>query len=212
MKRSNEPLVTASLPLNLSSVHRHAALEKALLRQARELIEHGLTPKAFAYVALRAFALAAAETSRLRNGRVNNSRVAARTGLSRSVVRKVLRPDFLKSIPLSWAPIDSVMQGWCSDRRFKDNNGIRRTLTIVGSKASFKSLAKLYAGELPYRAILDEMKSLGLVVTKQSSVAYVPEVVRKRYARMSEHPQTKTIHRESIVGLSHRKSAGKRNR
>ena len=64
---------------------------------------------------------------------------------SRSVIRKVLRPDFLKSIPLFWAPIDSVMQGWCSDRGFKDDNGIPRTLMVVGGKASFKTLAKLYA-------------------------------------------------------------------
>jgi hypothetical protein len=207
MKRSNGRLVTANLPVNLSAVHGHAALERALLRQARELIQHGVTPKVFACVALRAFARAAAETSRLRNGRINNSRVAARTGLSRSVVRKVLRSDFLKSVPLSWAPIDSVMRGWCSDRRFQDSNGIPRILRIVGSRASFKSLAKLYAGELPYRAILDEMKSLGLAVTKQNKVAYVPRVVRKRYARMSVHPQAKAIRRESIVGLNHRKSS-----
>ena len=212
MKSSKERLATANLPLNLTYVHGHAALEKALLRQAQELIEHGLTPKVFACVAVRAFALAAAETSRLRNGRVNKSRVSARTGLSRSVIRKVLRPDFLKSIPLSWAPIDCVMQGWFSDRRFKDNNGIPRTLMVVGGKASFKTLAKLYAGELPYRAILDEMKSLGLAVTEENSVACVPRSVRRRYARMSVHPRAKASHRESIVALSRGESTRKKNR
>lgn len=212
MKRSHERLVTANLPLNLSSVNGHAALERALLRQARKLIERGLTPKTFSCVALRAFALAAAETSRLRNGRVNNSRVAARTGLSRSVVRKVLQPAFLQSISVSWAPIDSVMQGWCSDRRFIDSNGVPRTLTIERGRGSFKSLAKLYAGELPYRAVLDELKSLGLAVTEHNSVACVSGVVRKRYARLCAHPQAKAIHRKFIGGLNHQKSAGNGNR
>lgn len=195
MKGSDKRLVRAKLPPNLASVHGYAALEKALLGQARELMKHGLTPKVFARVALRAFALAAAETSRLRNGRVNNSRVAARTGLSRSVVREALRPDFLKSITSSLAPIDSVLQGWFLDRRFIDDKGLPKTLAIVGSRASFKSLAKLYAGELPYRAILDEMKSLGLAVTEQNSVVCVPWVVRKRYGRMSSYFKAKGIHR-----------------
>jgi len=156
-------------------------------------------------------ARAAAETSRFRNGRVNNSRVSARTGLSRAVVRKVLRPDFLRSIPLTWAPVDAVMQAWCADRRFKDYNGIPRTLKIVGRRTSFQSLAKLYAGDLPYRAILDEMKALGLAVTKQNSVACIPSVVRKRYARMSLRPRTKAIHLRSIVDSSHAKHTRKKN-
>ena len=189
MERSNESLGTADLPRNLSAMRGLAFLEEVLVRQARVLIQDGLTPKVYTYLSLRAFARAAAETSQFRNGRVNNSRVSARTGLSRAVVRKVLRPDFLKSIPLSWAPVDAVMQAWCADQRFKDYNGLPRTLKIVGRRASFKSLAKLYAGDLPYRAILDEMKALGLAVTEQNSVACIPSVVRKRYARMSLRPR-----------------------
>jgi Family of unknown function (DUF6502) len=211
MERSHERLVTANLPRNLSAVNGLTLFEEVLVRQARVLIRDGLTPKVFAYLSLRAFARAAAETSRFRNGKVNNSRVSARTGLSRAVVRKVLRPDFLKSIPLTWAPVDAVMQAWCADRRFKDYNGIPRTLKIVGKKASFQSLAKLYAGDLPYRAILDEMKALGLAVTKQNSVACIPSVVRKRYARMSLRPRTKAIHLRSIVDSSHTKLTRKKN-
>jgi len=212
MERSNECLVTADLPRNLSAVHGLALFEEVLVRQARVLMQDGLTPKVFTYLSLRAFARAAAETSRFRNGRVNNSRVSARTGLSRAVVRKVLRPDFLKSIPLAWAPVDAVMQAWCTDRRFKDYNGIPRTLKIVGRSASFKFLAKLYAGDLPYRAILDEMKALGLAVTEQNSVACIPRVVRKRYARMSLRPRTKAIHLESMADSKHSKNTRKRNR
>src|ERR1700691_6188140 len=94
-----------------------------LLELARALQPAGITPKLFTELARQAFARAAADSARLRNGRINYSRIFAQTGLTRANVRQLLedirhRPD-LKSA----APIDKVIRGWRTDKRFVGQSG-----------------------------------------------------------------------------------------
>src|SRR5215469_16828936 len=68
-----------------------AALQELITQLAFVLLPRGMTPKRFGELARSAFVHAAADMSRLRNGRVNYSRVAAQTGLSRADVGRLLK-------------------------------------------------------------------------------------------------------------------------
>ena len=72
-------------------VGRGNAVLRELLRElALTLVPRGMTPKVFGEISRHAFVHAAARISRQANGRINHSRVAALTGLSRAEVKRIL--------------------------------------------------------------------------------------------------------------------------
>src|SRR5947209_3539605 len=73
-------------------ISERLALLQLLQEFAATLLTRGMTPRLFGELTRWAFVRAAAERSRMRNGRVNHSRVAAQTGLSRADVKRLLRP------------------------------------------------------------------------------------------------------------------------
>jgi len=180
------------IPRNLTEFRGFAALQFFLLAQAKALTDFGITPRSLAILTSHAFARAAAETSRLQNGRLNYSRIAARTGLKRAVVRQLLSAEGLAKTRMSWAPTDAVLQAWCTDRRFCDASGAPKRLNI-GGKNSFKMLTGEYARDLPYRAILEELKLLGAVNARNGTVSLVARALRERYTYRSLSVATRKI-------------------
>src|SRR6516162_6449138 len=73
------------------AVRAATVLQDLLTEFALVLLPRGMTPKRFAALARSAFVQAASDMSRLRNGRVNHSRVAAQTGLTRADVKRSLK-------------------------------------------------------------------------------------------------------------------------
>ena len=137
-------------------------MQEFLTELALVLLPRGMTPKRFSELARCAFVNAAADISRLRNGRVNHSRVAAQTGLTRADVKRLLRYSGLTSPTLGQTPVEKVIHGWRADRRF----GVRgrpRALAISGPRASFADLVRKYGGDVPHRAVLDELQRIGAV-------------------------------------------------
>ncbi len=123
------------------------------------LVPSGVTPKHFAELAKHAFVNAAAELSRFRNGRLNRSRVAVITGLNRAEVKRLLAQD--RRATVRGKSRDSraarVVSGWESDRRYLNQSGRPKTLPISGYKISFATLVREYGGDVPHRAVLDEL-------------------------------------------------------
>jgi hypothetical protein len=134
------------------------SLQELLRELAYVLLARGMTPKSFGELSRSAFAQAAADHSKLRNGRVNHSRVAAQTGLTRADVKRLLSRG-RHDVPFAarQTPMERVIGGWRSDRRFTNGAGNPRTLRISGSEPSFILLARKYARDVPYRAVLDEL-------------------------------------------------------
>jgi hypothetical protein len=54
------------------------------------------------------------------------------------------------------------MHGWFTDPRFVDDNGKPRALPVTGT-ASFQDLVKQFSGDIPKRAVLDELLAAGMV-------------------------------------------------
>jgi hypothetical protein len=147
-----------------------AGLQGLLTELASALLSRGMTPKRFSELARSAFVRAAADLSRLRNGRVNHSRVAAQTGLTRADVKRLLWQDGFDAASRDKTPVESVIEGWRADRAFVTRPGHPRRLPISGSNASFARLVRKYGGDVPHRAVLDELRRIGAVSDANGSV------------------------------------------
>jgi hypothetical protein len=145
-------------------------LEHLLTELAYLLLPHGMTPRRFSDLARSAFVQAAADISRLHNGRVNHSRVAAQTGLTRADVRRLLDPADSDTAQRGQTALEKVMDGWRTDREFITRTGHARRLRILGQKGSFLHLVKKHGGDVPHRAVLDELRRIGAVTESAGTV------------------------------------------
>jgi hypothetical protein len=178
-RRNRQPLGSATLLQPRGTF----SLQELLRELAFVLLARGITPKIFGELSRSAFAQAAADDSKLRNGRVNHSRVAAQTGLTRADVKRLLSRG-LHSVRFAagQTAMERVIDGWRSDRRFTNGAGNPRTLRISGSEPSFILLARRYAGDIPYRAVLSELLRIRAVDVHGESVQLrKPSQLRRRH-------------------------------
>jgi Family of unknown function (DUF6502) len=145
-------------------------LQELLTELAFVLLPRGMTPKRLSSMVRAAFVRVAADISRLRNGKVNHSRVAAQTGVSRADVKKLLRQNVLASAGRSQTPVERVIEGWRTDRAFAARPGKPRRLSISQPGSSFARLVQKYGGDVPPRAVLDELRRIGAVIDAKGSV------------------------------------------
>src|SRR5689334_23009357 len=142
-----------------------STLERLLLGLAQHLLPAGITPAYFGDLATQAFVRAAARISKCRNGRVNSSRIAVLASLRRVEVKRLLtdavKTDaaFSKRQPRT----HRVLAGWRTDRRYLDRKGHPRRLPMQGKSGSFVSLVKAFAGDVPPRAVLEELRRVHAV-------------------------------------------------
>jgi hypothetical protein len=142
---------------------RDAAVQKLVVALATLLVPAGVTPKRFNEFARRAFVEFAASLAARRTGKANHARVAALTGLGRAEIRRLLSTrEMPNAIDGSFAPIQRVLLGWLSDAQCH-RNGLPPRLALRGSSRSFAELARRHGGDATYRAVLDELRRLGLV-------------------------------------------------
>lgn len=134
-------------------------MQQLLVELATALLPHRITPSTFSRLAREAFVKAAAGRSRLRNGRVNHSKVAALTGLPRRQISRILnsRVAGLKPDRKTRTPTERVVEGWLTDRRFLSRQGRPKLLTSGGPASSFARLVKTYGGDISPRAVLEEL-------------------------------------------------------
>lgn len=165
------PTRTGRRRSTLVSLRGDTALQKLLESLADVLLPRGMTPKRFGELARFAFLRAAVERSRRRNGRVNHSRVAAQTGLSRAEVKRLLlQNEALYDDGLAQAPVEKVLKGWRTDPAWAHRLGRPKLLRIIGPRASFAALVRKYGCDVPHRALLDELRRLDAVADDGSSV------------------------------------------
>jgi hypothetical protein len=119
----------------------------------------------------------AAQTIAVEYGsKVNIARIAAVTGLTRIEVSKLSRraPDTSAKVKQPTNRVGRVVLGWTTDVAYLSKDGSPRTLTIDGKYPSFSTLVKKFSGDIPPRAMLDEMFRLGMIQRKK------PELVSLR--------------------------------
>ncbi|RJQ49213.1 MAG: hypothetical protein C4538_02680 [Nitrospiraceae bacterium] len=94
-----------------------------------------------------------------------DSRIATITGLTRKEVRRLkqITEFYDLASPERYNRAVRVISGWRNDIRFLGSKGRAKELPLDDSKTSFVTLVKDYSGDIPPRAILDEMIRAGTV-------------------------------------------------
>jgi hypothetical protein len=145
----------------------HNAIYAAILRVLRPLIRlllrHGVPFGTFSDLAKRVYVEVVLEEFGIPGRKQTHSRVSILTGLSRKEVLRVTRMERPDDTETSdrYNRAARVIGGWVRDERFQDGSGNPAPLPVEGEGATFSGLVKEYSGDVPHRAILDELLRVG---------------------------------------------------
>ena len=152
---------------------------------ARLLLRAGITYKQFAEASKRAFVEEAYSEVDSRGRRPNASRVAARIGLSRKEIRKLM--ELAESSLAGSAdqatdragPLARVLHAWHTDPQFLSsvNEPVDLAVETEGPGPNFARLVRLVAGDLPVGAVKAELRRAGAIAELDDGRL----VVLKRY-------------------------------
>ena len=162
------------------------ALTVAILRLLRPLVRlllrHGVSHRTFAELAKWVYVEVASAEFSLETRKQSSSRVAVLTGLTRKEVRRLreqAQPDaHLQAEQYNRAA--RIIGGWLRDRDFRTKAGKPAVLPLHEGDGSFAALVRRYSGDMPVRALLDELLRVGAVEVAHDRVkllsrGYVPQ-------------------------------------
>jgi hypothetical protein len=163
------------------------SLSAAVLRLLRPLIRillrHGVSCGTFSDLAKWVYVDVATKEFAIEGRKQSTSRVSVLTGLSRKEVmrvRELPRPDDSASAE-RYNRAARVIAAWRRESHFLDGKGKPAPLDVTGPGATFEKLVKLSSGDVPARAILDELVRIGAVERLKNgrvrllTRAYIPE-------------------------------------
>ena len=159
-----------------------AAVLKLLRPIARILLRNGVSFSTFSDLAKWIYVDVAAREFGIEGRKQSTSRVSVITGLSRREVmrvRKLPRPDVTASTERHNRAA-RVIAAWRRESDFLDAKGKPALLPMEGRGATFSELVKRFSGNVPPRAILDELIHVGAVERRKDGKialitrAYIP--------------------------------------
>ena len=139
------------------------AVLRALRPAARLLLQNGVSYGAFATALKRVFLDAAQDELKARGMARTDSAITLLSGVHRRDVRTLLRapqPDAPARAPLSMA--SEVAMRWLSMKPWLGADGEPRVLARGGADDSFDALVASVSSDVRPRAVLDELKRLGV--------------------------------------------------
>jgi Family of unknown function (DUF6502) len=150
--------------------HQHTeALSTAtlqlLLPLVRILLRNNVSHRTFADLAKQVYVEVANTEFGLPAKKQTVSRIAILTGLTRKEVQRLLTPppDGRSIGEKEYHRGSRVITGWLRDPKYGDGKGHPRPLPMERRGASFSTLVKSYSGDIPVRAVLDELLRVGAV-------------------------------------------------
>ena len=158
------------------------SVRKILSPLVRILLRNGIPYGSFADLAKGVYVDVASREFGIPGRKQSTSRISVLTGLSRKEVTRILTlpsPDEGNARE-TYNRAARVISGWIRDRRFSDGKGNPHILPVEGEKNSFKELVKAFSGDVPARAVLDELIRVHAVtLTDKGEVqllarAYIP--------------------------------------
>jgi hypothetical protein len=143
------------------------AIVSILKPLVRILLRHNVSFRTFSDIAKSVYVEIATKEFGLAGRKQSISRVSILTGLSRKEVKRV------KEMP---RPTDTdlaerynravrVIAAWRREGDFTDSEGNPRVLPLSGEGRTFAELVRQYSGDLPFRAVLDELVNADVVET-----------------------------------------------
>lgn len=171
-----------------------AAVARLLRPLVRLLLRHAVPYAAFEEIAKRVYVEAAMQDFALPDKKPSISRASILTGLTRKdVQRLVAEPDDIApEIGERYNRAARVLTGWSRDPDFVDTGtGEPRALDGEGA-LSFGALVRRHSGDMPTRAVLDELLRVD-AVRRRDDGRYEP--VARAYV-----PQRGTLDKLNILG------------
>ncbi len=165
------------------------ALETAVARLLRPLVRlllrHGMPYAAFADLAKQAYVESAMEDFRIEGRKPSISRASILTGLTRKEVqRRVAAPTGGRETPAErHNRAVRVLTAWVRDPDFLGPDAAPRALSSEpdAGDGGFAALARRHSGDVPARAVLDELLRIGAVRQRDDGLiepvarGYVPQ-------------------------------------
>ena len=166
----------------------HAAVLSLLRPLVRLLLHHSVPYETFADLARWVYVDVAEKEFALPNKKQTASRISVITGLNRKEVARLqeMTVEDNTGAIASFNRAGKVVTAWLHEYPKKGKPGHAATLPLEGAH-SFASLVKQYSGDMPTRAVLDELLRVGVVqktedgvVELLSSGAVVPGVENRQ--------------------------------
>ncbi|ASJ70163.1 DUF6502 family protein [Granulosicoccus antarcticus] len=162
----------------------HESLQKAVTKVlsplVRLLLRHGVSHAEFANWAKQAYVTEASEHFGIKGKSPTVSRMAIMTGINRKEVKRIRElPSEVGTGVSKFNRAVRVVTGWLQDQEFQNDRGKPDVLRYGDPEDSFNQLVKRYGGDVPARAMLDELKRVGTVDHQEDKVTlqhagYVP--------------------------------------
>lgn len=162
----------------------HETLQKAVTRMlqplARLLLHHGVSHAEFCNWAKQAYVDQAATHFGIDEKPPTVSRISIVTGINRKEVKRIRElPSVVNTGVSKHNRAVRVVTGWLQDNDFCDSRNRPRVLVYGDKEDSFNQLVKRYGGDVPARAMLDELTRVGTVAHTEGRVkllhkGYVP--------------------------------------
>lgn len=139
-----------------------ARLLKPLVRL---LLRHGVSLGAFMELAKRAYVEVALREFGIPGRKPSVSRASILTGMTRKEITRILQLPEVSDATVqdTYNRAVRVIGGWTRDSVFQDTRGRPAALPLEGQGMSFAALVRRYSGDVPARAIRDELLRVGAV-------------------------------------------------
>jgi Family of unknown function (DUF6502) len=160
-----------------------ASVVKLLRPLVRILLRHGISYGEFAEMARWVFVNVAQKDFGIAGRKQSISRISIISGLNRKEVTRLTKINIYEDKTASSVinRAGRVIGGWVKDQSFHDSKGFPAALPLEGEKNSFVELVKLYSGDMPVRAVLDELLRIEAVKKNEDNTvslltrAYIPK-------------------------------------
>jgi hypothetical protein len=136
-----------------------AAIFRLLRPLVRLLLHHGIPFSVMADVVRQVYVEVAFQEFGLPGRKQTTSRVSVITGLSRKEVARLRRLNRRndQETRQRYNRAARVISAWVREAEFHDATGQPAPLPVEGDQTSFAALVRRYSGDMPVRAVLDEL-------------------------------------------------------
>lgn len=159
-----------------------AALSRVFRPLVRILLRHGVSFNTCTEILKAVYVDVAMNEFAIEGRKPSVSRTSVITGLTRKEVMRVRqnpKPEDGGTTE-KYNRAARVISGWLREKGFVDAHGEPIVLALEGKEPTFATLVKRFSGDVPTRAILDELLRVGAVVREKGgrlrlvSHAYIP--------------------------------------
>jgi len=166
------------------------AVSQVLRALFRVLLRHGFSYTAFDAIARRTYVDLALREFGIPGKKPSVSRASILSGLTRKEVQRLVEEAEEAAIssrdvlppPEQHNRAGRVLAAWARERDFIDDAGRPRRLPMAEGATSFAELVRRFSGDMPVRAVLDELERLGAVRrTADGFVEYVKPMFLGRH-------------------------------